>query len=136
MRVATLGCVVLLLVLTYACGGSGTAPSPSQPSNVFGSWTAVAGSSFTRANIQSQGNLLVTHLWAVCVPECDWGTSSVPLTTLANNSYALPWTQDFVLRTQQIDLESDGRLKIQTHSHYVDNSGRPDIDFVDFFRQP
>src|SRR6478609_7056033 len=105
MRDASVGCVVLLLVLTSACGG-GTAPSPSQPSSVFGSWTGVAGSSFSRANIQSQGNLLVTHLWAICVPECDWGTSSVPLTTLANNSYALTWNQDFVIRTQQIDLES------------------------------
>ena len=112
MRVATLCCVVLL-VLTCACGGSGTAPSPSQPSSVFGSWTASVGSSFTRANIQSQGNLLVTHLWAMCRSAV--GHIISPLTT---GQHLCTYVESgLVIRTQQIDLESDGRLKYRrTHT--------------------
>jgi hypothetical protein len=133
MQMFTRGCVLLLLISASACGGNGSAPSPA--TSVYGSWTnANSGTqSITRATITAQSTILVAHLWASCIPECDWGTSSVSLSSVVNNTFSLVWNQDFVIRTQEIGLQSDGRLKILTHSHYVDNSGRADNDFTDFF---
>jgi hypothetical protein len=132
MRVLTMGCIVLL-VLASACGGNST--SPTSPTSVYGSWRNVDPNtrSLTRATISTQGNLLVAHLWASCVPECDWGTSTAPLSSVVNNTFSLVWNQDIAVRTQEIGLQTNGQLKVLTHSHYIDGSGRVDFDFTDFF---
>lgn len=133
MRILARGCVLLLPILALACGSTSTMPSPTV--SVYGSWRNANSNtqSLTRATIETQGTSLVAHLWASCIPECDWGTSSTPLSNVVNNTFSLAWNQDFVIRTQEIGLQPDGQLKVLTHSHYVDASGRVDNDFTDFF---
>ena len=133
MRVVTRGCAFLFLMCALACGSTSTMPSPV--TSVYGSWQNVNSNTpaVTRATINTDGTMLVAHLWGQCIPECDWGTSSVPQSSVVNNAFSLVWNQDFVIRTQQVALQSNGQLQIATHSHYVDGSGRVDNDFTDLF---
>jgi hypothetical protein len=133
MRIIPRDCVLLLLLCASACGGTSTKPSPV--TTVYGSWRNANSNtqSLTRATIETQGTSLVAHMWASCVPECDWGTLSVPLSSVVNNSFSLVWNQGFVIRTQEIGLQPDGQLKVFTRSHYIDASGRVDNEVTDMF---
>jgi hypothetical protein len=41
------------------------------------------------------------------------------------------WNQGFVIETREITLQPEGQLRVLTHSHYIDASGRVDFDFAD-----
>jgi hypothetical protein len=44
------------------------------------------------------------------------------------------WNHSFVIETMTLTL-SNGQLTAVTHSHFIDNSGRPDFDVTDVFNK-
>jgi hypothetical protein len=42
------------------------------------------------------------------------------------------WNSGFSVVSQECRLLVDGRLESWSHTHYIDNSGRVDFDFVEY----
>ncbi len=82
----------------------------------------------TRVHFRQEGDKLLAHMWGRCHPsECDWGKETA---TLADDgSVSLTWNQGFCITTQKLKLLADGTLELANHTHYTDNSGRPDKDY-------
>ncbi len=88
----------------------------------------------TRIEILLNGNQFDVHEWGSCTPvDCDWGTESTMTADALDDVLSLFWDQDFVERTQSIELVTAGRLKVTTASHFVDGSGRPDYTSIEYF---
>jgi len=88
----------------------------------------------TKAVIRTESDSIFVHMWGKCHPtDCDWGEESTTNSDANDNQLSLEWNQGFVIRTQKVTyLESD-RLRVEQHSHYIDNSGRPDRDDTYYF---
>ena len=68
--------------------------------------------------------------------DCEWGEEKVTIpdeSNLTETFVLVQWNKAFVVINQQLTLLSDGRLQIDTHSHYIDESGRADKDMTDYF---
>jgi List-Bact-rpt repeat protein/PKD domain-containing protein len=69
------------------------------------------------------------HVWASCgggTTTCDWGTTTA---TLSGTQLHAFYDQGFATRTINIS-RSGPQLVVQIHSHFTDNSGRPDYDIT------
>ena len=90
--------------------------------------------SITKVQIREENNQIFIHIWGACLPEdCDWGENIPDSYDSGNNIIFLTWNQDFAIKNQQIDLLSDESLQVNTHVHFIDNSGRSDYDSSDVF---
>lgn len=88
----------------------------------------------TQATIAEQGINLVVHMWGSCSPtDCDWGTTQTTVTDAADGVLNIVWDHGFVIATQSLTLLSDGRLRVDDHRHYTDDSGRADRDATYYF---
>jgi len=87
----------------------------------------------TRVRIKQIGNELRVHMWGRCHPiECNWG--DVPATIEKDGELlATTWNQSFIIRNQVLKLQSNGTLEVLTSSHFIDNSGRKDRNYKDYF---
>lgn len=106
------------------------------PSDFVGDWLNedpdTAG--ITRIEITQNGNELGAHEWGACTPEdCDWGIEYTPLENEDDGILNLFWDQEFVERTQELEIIEPDRLRATTFSHYVDDSGRSDVTTVYYF---
>lgn len=104
----------------------------------IGNWTNVDANTrgITRTQISRSGSNLVVHMWGSCTPtDCDWGTVSTPVTDADDQVLKIRWDQGFAIRTQQLTLGSDGRLRVDTFVRYTDNSGRADRRTTEYFRK-
>jgi hypothetical protein len=103
-----------------------------------GGWKNVDGNTggITRIEIRSGAKSMQIHMWGKCHPEdCDWGEVSIPLADADNRTISIRWSHfdGRLVSTQQFDLLPDGRLRVITHTHFSDGSGRPDYDSTDYF---
>jgi hypothetical protein len=90
--------------------------------------------SITRVEISSRLGQMLVHMWGSCQPvPCDWGTASASVSTGANALLTVKWSTSFHVVTQQLTLFPDGRLSVMGHTHFTDNSHRPDYDSKDIF---
>jgi uncharacterized repeat protein (TIGR02543 family) len=88
----------------------------------------------TRVDIRYEANKIIVHMWGKCYPtDCDWGEEMTDISDATDGVLSISWTTSFCIRTQKITMLSDGRLKVDTHTHFTDNSGRPDYDSTNFF---
>jgi hypothetical protein len=118
-----------LLLLTWLAVLSARGADPA-PSPFVGEWGNVDFDTpgVTRVHIRQEGAKLIAHMWGRCHPdECDWGeTTATP--SEDGKVLSLTWKFGFATNTQELKLLGDGRLELVEHTHFTDNSGRPDSD--------
>jgi hypothetical protein len=118
-------------------GSSRTAEPPGAGADQFaGHWLNVNphASGITRVEIERRLNTLSVHVWGACVPtDCDWGTETTDAAEADDGSLSVTWKESFKTTNQQIGLVPDGRLKVLSHTHFTDNSGRPDYNSAEYF---
>ena len=61
---------------------------------------------------------------------CDWGAE---IASFANNRVTLVWNPSFAIKTQKLEVLNNGRLRVETATHFTDNSGREDFTSIDYF---
>ena len=73
-------------------------------------------------------------MWGKCHPtDCDWGEESTTISDVNDNQLSLEWNQGFVIRIQKVTYLDNDLLRVEEHSHYIDDSGRPDRDDKYYF---
>jgi hypothetical protein len=125
--------ILLLVVVTIFTGCGGTTLGGS---DFYGFWVNedTDTPSITKVDIQKIGDIIYVHMWGKCYPiDCDWGIETTNIFDAADGTLNLVWDQGFSIKTQELILLSDGRLKVITFCHFTDNSGRPDYESIEFF---
>jgi len=114
--------------------------SDSIPAGFYGEWKHTkTNPNISRVLILAHAGAMYLDMFGVCQPvDCDWrgfsprptlGHHYDPMTGILNAQ----WTFDFVQVTQQLTLTPNGKLKVVTQGHYLDNSGRTDYDTIEYF---
>jgi hypothetical protein len=88
----------------------------------------------TKVVIRDVRGQVMVRAWGACTPDpCDWGETTMRGTGAVR--YAT-WNPGFAIESQTFRLFDgiDG-LRIETHTHFTDNSGRPDYDQVDLMNR-
>jgi hypothetical protein len=126
--VKALGITVLL------AGGCANVVAAADP--FLGRWKNADNGGISRAQIRSTEGQFFIHIWGACQPECDWGES-----TMAGGGQIrqVTWNQGFCVIKQELIFgrpPSPGSnepltLRIVSHTHFTDNSGRSDYDETD-----
>jgi DNA/RNA endonuclease YhcR with UshA esterase domain len=125
--------ILFLVIITVFTGCAGTTPSVN---NFYGFWVNedTDTPSITKVDIQKIGGIIYVHMWGKCYPtDCDWGIETTNISDATDGTLNLVWNQGFAIKTQELILLSDGRLKVITFCHFTDNSGRPDYESIEFF---
>ncbi len=125
----------LVLGVSAAGCGDGASTKPDARTQFVADWrneSANAGG-ITRAWIRKVDAGLSVHMWGGCHPEdCDWGEIEVSGEDADDGQLSLIWDQGYALKTQAAIVESDGRLRLDTHCDFVDPS-RADYDETEWF---
>lgn len=103
---------------------------------IAGRWTSEDSSTqgITKIEIRLDGGTVSVHMWGKCHPtDCDWGETIAEGTKAGTGILSVKWTFSHAEATQQIALLPDGRLRVVGHTHFTDNSGRPDMDYTYYF---
>jgi hypothetical protein len=88
----------------------------------------------TRVEIQSRLDKLHIQMWGQCRPtDCDWGTESTDRSDSDDSTLSITWDEGYKVETQEVTNLSDGRLQVVSHTHFTDDSGRPDYDSTEYF---
>ena len=121
------GCILGMLLLTWWSASGET----NAPAGLLGDWANkdFQTRSITRVQIRQDGGRVSVHVWGRCHPsECDWGDATA---TVNGHSLSVTWNVSFAVRTQTLTLQADGNLQVSVHTHFIDNSGRKDIETED-----
>lgn len=96
--------------------------------------------SLPRAQIKLVESGIAVQMWGKCHPkDCDWGVVNATVNDpdAEGPSLQVIWEQGFCARIQTLRLSDDGMLRVETHTHYTDKSGRKDSLTTEFFiRKP
>ena len=92
-----------------------------------------------RVEIQEKDGGTYINMFGACTPtECNFRDYSP--TPTVNYNYnpetkilSVEWVMDYVILTQELTITTVEQLKVTTHNHFIDNSGRKDYDMVDYF---
>jgi hypothetical protein len=125
--------ILVLVVVAVFTGCGGTTPSEN---NFYGFWVNedTDTQSITKVDIDKVGDIILVHIWGKCHPtDCDWGIETTDISDASDGTLNLVWDQGFSIKTQELILLSDGRLKVITFCHFTDNSGRPDYESIEYF---
>jgi len=88
----------------------------------------------TQIKIEVNSDSISIRAWGKCLPaDCDWGVNTIDVSDADDEILSITWDQGFAIVTQEISLTDQRKLKVNTHNHFVDNSGRPDFDRVELF---
>lgn len=104
--------------------------------NFYGFWVNKNTSkpSITKVDIDKVGNIMLVRIWGKCHPtDCDWGIETTDISDASDGTLNLVWDQGFAIKTQELILLSDERLKVKTFCHFTDNSGRTDYKSTEYF---
>lgn len=86
----------------------------------------------TRTDIRIDSNTLFVHMWGKCSPDdCDWGELSTDVSDANDGVLDLTWIAPHAINNQKLSLSPDGKLQIEGHVHYTDDSGRLDRDYAE-----
>lgn len=94
----------------------------------FGVWVNVDSTTreITRLEIKPQissakGALVEMRIWSRCQPrDCDWGTN---LAGYRAGKVTVQWEQEADRVRQELILQPDGRLKLESDTRFADRSG-------------
>jgi hypothetical protein len=104
--------------------------------NFTGNWINVNEytSGITKVYIYAEAGTLFIHMWGKCHPtDCDWGEEKTDIADSNDNQLSIIWDQSFAIHEQNIFFQNDGKLRVETYTQYVDDSGRPDRLSTEFF---
>ena len=104
--------------------------------NFYGFWVNknTGKPNITKVDIDKVGNIMLVRIWGKCHPtDCDWGIETTDISDASDGTLNLVWDQGFAIKTQELILLSDGRLKVKTFCHFTDNSGRTDYKSTEYF---
>ncbi len=124
--------------------------SPSSPPNnvsnnppvtFFNEWVNIDSQTdnLKRVSIQAKDGGAYINMFGACSPtDCNFREySPAPVVTYNYDSATeilhAEWVFDFETMTQELTITPDGQLKVTTHEHFTDNSGRLDYDSVNYF---
>ena len=143
--------LITLIVLMAACEGPAGPVGPQGPAgpvgpqgpagpgyeSIFiGTWINEdeGTSDITRIVIRANSQTIFVHMWGACHPtDCDWGEETTDIADAYDNRLSLKWNFSFAIHTQVIYYLDYGRLKLDGHCHFIDNSGRSDYDYTSYF---
>jgi len=113
-------------------------PSPTPLPKMIGKWVNIdPEGGITRINIQFDGSSYFVETWGKCTPtDCYWNSYSGVSYEVSSVTYTkmkIVWTFSFITTTLKLEVLPDGRLKVSSHNHYTDSSGRTDYDATDYF---
>jgi hypothetical protein len=93
-----------------------------------GNWTHANTNAVPRITVaQLSATTASLHVWGQCTPLCDWGTTTA---TLSGGVLNATYNPGFVIETVRVSQQGT-QLVVQVHYHFIDNSGRPDMDTTD-----
>jgi hypothetical protein len=94
-------------------------------------------SGITRIAISQALDKAVVRAWGSCVPkECDVGTAETAASHADSGALQVEWNSGFDTKQATLTIGEGGRLEVRVKTHFKDNSGRPDYEFVDYFKRP
>lgn len=144
MKKLLLSLMVLVLSIVLLTGCNGVTPelppeTPFEP-EFIGWWVNVDTNtnSITQVQIEEEiedGKTLIVHIWGRCYPvDCYWGYQTVSYSDALDGIIEIIWLPGFAEKTQELKLLPDDSLQVTTLVHFIDNSGRPDYETVDYFK--
>lgn len=87
----------------------------------------------TKVMVKGAGDKAKIRVWGKCSPQdCDWGWTNCD--SYADGHLSTCYRTDIAERNLTITVPSPGTLKVQMHTHFIDDSGRPDQDATYTFR--
>jgi hypothetical protein len=115
--------------------------SNNPPVTYFNEWVNVDSQTdnIKRVSIESKDGGTYINMFGACSPtDCNLREySPAPVVNYNYDSETgilhIEWIFDFQTMTQELTLTPDGQLKVTTHEHFTDNSGRLDYDSVNYF---
>jgi hypothetical protein len=129
--------VLFPLFLLLGCSDSSGPGKDTEFAEKFvGTWLNEdeATRTITRMVIRIEAGTIKVHSWGKCHPnDCDWGENSTSVSDALDNQLSLQWDFCFAIETQTIHYLDDGRLRLDGHTHFIDDSGRSDSDYVCHF---
>jgi hypothetical protein len=132
------GFAVSVFVVALSCSAYATI------GQLEGKWKNVDSSTngITTLEIQVSGNKVTVHAWGKCSPtDCDWGTVdatayapdvSSPLPSKAHALSAV-FKTNFDETRLIIDTVDGNKLRVESMTHFTDNSGRSNYSAVYHF---
>ena len=115
--------------------------SNNPPREFFGEWVNKGSKkvNMTRVSIQMKAGETHINMFGLCQPtDCNFLEYS-PTPTVDYNYDSktgilnVLWIFDFEALTQELTLTSEGKLKVLTRNHYLDNSGRLNFETIEYF---
>jgi len=115
--------------------------SNNPPVTFFNEWVNIDSQTdnIKRVSIQEKDGGTFINMFGACSPtDCNFREySPSPVVTYNYNPETgilhVEWVFDFKTMTQELTITPDGQLKVATHEHFTDNSGRLDYDTVSYF---
>ena len=90
----------------------------------------------TKVTIRVESSLIYVHMWGRCHPsDCDWGEVTTLVSDADDDRLSLEWYFSFAIDTQTVSALAGGRLRVDGHTHFIDDSGRSDYDYTHYFRR-
>jgi len=121
-----------LTIILFAMGTAAAADSRQYNGTWINTNSNTRG--LTKVIVTGAGGKASVHVWGKCTPEdCDLGWSNC--NSYLDGHLSTTYRNDFSVRTLTITLPSSGRLKVQMHTHFIDDSDRADQDATYTFRR-
>ena len=114
-------------------------PTPTRTPRTIGQWRNQDANTrgITRINIQLNHGTYLVETWGKCSPtDCYWNEYSgvrYSVSNVTETTMSIVWTFSFVTTDLRLEALSDGQLKVASHEHFTDNSGRSDLYYTYYF---
>ncbi len=133
IAVTVIGGIILALIL-----GEGRFTSEPASDKFSGLWideVVFIDKSDTRDieqfHVIPQGNSFDMDAWGSCSP--DWCYLGMSRGKAKGSKASVEWTYNFVEIKMEFTLLSPNRMEVRIHQHFIDNSGRDDLDTTSIF---
>ncbi len=88
----------------------------------------------TKVEIRVNDSKADVRVWGKCHPaDCDWGWENA--NSFTDGHLSAMYRNNFSVRNLKLTLSSRTTLVVKVHTHFTDNSGRPDRDNTYTFRR-
>ncbi len=119
-------------IILFAIGTAAAADSRQYNGTWMNTDTNTHG--LTKVVVKGAGGKASVHVWGKCSPQdCDWGWSNC--NSYSDGHLSTQYRSDIAERNLTITMPTSGTLKVQMHTHFIDNSDRPDQDATYTFRR-
>lgn len=115
--------------------------SSNPPVVFFNEWVNIdpQSKSIKQVSIQARDGGTYINMIGSCSPtDCNFREESPTVTVNYNYDSEteilhVEWIFDFQIMTQELTITADNQLRVETLTHFTDNSGRADFEMVDYY---